>query len=301
MPECGGSLGGGWGRRRGVAAFGAAVGFIAVAGREFVEEEAGAFGDVEGVSGGVGFGGVLEAGGVLDGEAIGVEVVGGDGFLVGEAEFLAFGLLLLGADSRQTGDGRAEGGGVGGDPAFCPEFGGVFQCGGVGEAGAGDGGGDGAGIRLADLELGAEDGVLAGKGEAGAAARPGGEAFHFPEILLLLGGELGEIADLAALRGGIPGEGGDFPGESGDEFRAKPGGHGGLVVGIVDGFREKLGGGDEGGEGEREFTACAHGFVFGFLALENWQAGCLPWGENLYRKCHPSAGRHIVPKAFPQT
>jgi hypothetical protein len=62
---------------------GAAVGFFAVAGWECFEEEAGALVDVPGVSGGVGFGGVLEAGGVLGGEAIGVEVVGGDDEEVG--------------------------------------------------------------------------------------------------------------------------------------------------------------------------------------------------------------------------
>ena len=74
---------------------GAAVGLGAVAWGEFGEEEAGAFGDVPGVPGGVGAGGVLEAGGVLDGEAIGVEGVGGDGFLVGEAEAVVGGFLLL--------------------------------------------------------------------------------------------------------------------------------------------------------------------------------------------------------------
>ena len=64
----------------------AAVGFIAVAWGEFFEQKAGAFRDVFGVSSGVHACWVLKAGGVLDGEAIVVESVGGDDFLVGEAE-----------------------------------------------------------------------------------------------------------------------------------------------------------------------------------------------------------------------
>ncbi len=74
---------------------GAAVGLGAVAGWEFFEEETGAGGDVLGVAGGIGEGGVGEAGGVLDDEAIVVKGVGGDDFLVGETETVAKGGVLL--------------------------------------------------------------------------------------------------------------------------------------------------------------------------------------------------------------
>ncbi|MGL4399441.1 MAG: hypothetical protein ACRCXD_06210, partial [Luteolibacter sp.] len=72
-----------------------------------------------------------EAGGVLEGEAVGVEGVGGDGFFVGEAEFLVFGFVLLGGDFCEGGDGLTKGGGIGGNPTFGLEFGSVFQRGGV--------------------------------------------------------------------------------------------------------------------------------------------------------------------------
>jgi hypothetical protein len=131
--ECRHSLWGGRGgwRRRGVTALGAAVGLGFVAGRELVEEEAGALGDVPGVSGGICAGGVLEAGGVLDGEAVCIEGVGLDDFLVGEAEAVIEGLFLLMCLAAEGGDGVAEEGAVGGDPAFGFEFGGVFEGGGV--------------------------------------------------------------------------------------------------------------------------------------------------------------------------
>ena len=255
--ECRHSL---WGGRwwRGVAALGAAVGFFAVAGWEFFEEEAAALGDVFGVARGVGASGVLEAGGVLGGEAVGVEGVGGDDFFVGEALFVGLGLVVLGGDFCEGGNGGAESGGIGGDPGLGLEGSGVFRGCGVGEAGAGDGGGEGFGSGFADLELGAEDGVLAGEGEAGGAACSGGEAFHFAEVCLLLVGEGGEIAGLAALGGTSAGEGGDFRREGGDEGCAEAQGHGGLVGGIGEGLGEEVGGGSEGGEGEVEFTARAH-------------------------------------------
>jgi|GEM_PF-3951572 len=64
--------------RRSGSALRAAVGFRAVAGWEFVEEEAGAGGDVAGAAGGVLAAGVFEAGGVLGDEAVVIEVVGGE-------------------------------------------------------------------------------------------------------------------------------------------------------------------------------------------------------------------------------
>ncbi len=92
-----------WCRRWGFSALRGVFGLVAVAGGEFVEEEAGALGDVFGVAGGVGAAGVLEAGGVFDGEAVGVEGVGGDGFFVGETEAVGPGGPVVG-----IGDGAAE-------------------------------------------------------------------------------------------------------------------------------------------------------------------------------------------------
>jgi len=72
-------------------------------------------------------------------------------------------------------------------------------------------------------------------------------------------GEGGEIAGLAALGGSSAGDGGDFQGEGGDEVRAEAHGHGVLVSGIDESLPEEGGGTGEGGEGEGEFTASAHG------------------------------------------
>ena len=231
------------------------VGFFAVAGREFVEEEAGALGDVFFVARGVGAAGILESCGVLDGEAIRIQGVGGDGFFVGEPFAFVFGLLLFAIDAGKTVDGIQQGGGIGGDPAL------GFQSGGVGEAGAGDGGGEGLGIDHADLEFGTEEGVLTGEGLSGAAACGGGEAFQFLEVGLLGGGELGEIAFLTTLGGGFARDGGDFAREVGDELLAEADGHGLLVGGIGEGIAKEFCVADEGGEGEGEFTTCAHDYV----------------------------------------
>ena len=230
----------------------------AVAGREFFEEEAGALDDVSGVALGVGAGGVLEAGGVLDGQAIAEKGVGGYDLFLGEAEAVVAGFFVLEIDPGETGDGVAEGGGIGGDPAFGFQVGGVFQSGGVGFVGAVKGGGEGFRAGLANLKFGAEEGVLIGKSEAGAAACSGGEAFHFGEIGLLLEGEIGEVPGAAALGGGGAGDGGDFREKGGYEITAKAIFEGGLVGGIGNGGAEKGGIAGEDGEGKAEFAGGAH-------------------------------------------
>ena len=109
------------------------------AGWERVEEEAGAAGDVPGVAGGIFAAGIFEAGGVLDDEAVVVEIVGLDDFLIGETEAFVAGILVLGADVLEFANGGAEGGGVLGNPAFGLEFGGVFERGGYQEWSMGGG------------------------------------------------------------------------------------------------------------------------------------------------------------------
>jgi hypothetical protein len=91
---------------------GAAVGLGAVSRGEFFEQEAGAFGDVLGVACGIDFGGILKAGGVLEGEAIFVEGVCGDDFHVGEAEAFVTGLGMFSASAVEGGAGIAEKGGI---------------------------------------------------------------------------------------------------------------------------------------------------------------------------------------------
>ena len=92
----------------------AAVGFGTVAGWEFFEEEAGALGDVHDCAVGVGLAGELEAGGVLDGETMGVEGVGADDFFVGHAEAVVAGSFFFESAVVEVGNGLAEADGIGG-------------------------------------------------------------------------------------------------------------------------------------------------------------------------------------------
>lgn len=227
LPPLGMRSGNGWSRLGGCLR--AAVGFFAISGWEFLEEEAGACDDVLYISGGIDSCGELQAGGVLDGEAIEVKGVSGNRFFVGQAEAFVGGLLLLGGDVCEGGDRVAKGGAIGRYPAFGLEVTAVFESCGVSEPSTGNGGSERFRVGFADLEFGTEDGVLAREGKAGTAACSGSEALHFTEVLGLLDGELGECPGLATLGSAVFGQGGDLSREGSDKCRSEALGHGTLV------------------------------------------------------------------------
>lgn len=142
----------------------------AVAWGEGFEEEAGAGGFGAGLGGGV-----LEAGGVLDGEAEFVEGVRGAGEGGGELGAVGEGFVLIERDAAEGAEGGAERGGIGGEPAFLFQVGGVFDGGVEGLLRADELGGEVLRVVDADLELGAQLHVVARECLPRGAARAGCE------------------------------------------------------------------------------------------------------------------------------
>jgi hypothetical protein len=165
---------------------------------ELVEEEAVA-GDEDGLVFGGFTGGVGEAGGVLDGEALFVEGVGGEVAALGEAFFLVFGGFVLGIAAVEEIDGGGEGGGVIVDPAMVVEGIGVGLASGEDFFGAVDLAGKIRGFVDADLELAVEAGVVFRESEGGTAAGTGEEALKLGEGFDLLLGHLADFAEGPAL------------------------------------------------------------------------------------------------------
>jgi len=244
---------------------------------ELVEEVAVA-GDEDGfVSGGL-VRGIGEAGGVLDAEALFVEGVGGEVAAFGEAFFVVLGGFVLGIAAVEEVDEGGEGAGVFIDPAVVVESVGVGLAGGEDFFGALDFAGEILWLADADLEFAVEAGAVAGKGEVGAAAGTGKEAFEFGEGIDLFLGHFTDFADGGALDDaavfneldlGLEERGEDDVGLAGDGvFLGEAAGNGGAGDGIDKGGVEALRVAEEGADSEVKRAVGGHeGARFGIGGL----------------------------------
>ena len=198
-----------------------------------------------------------------------VEGVGGEGAAFGEALFLVLGGFVLGVAVVEEGDGGGEGGGVFVDPAVVVERVGVGLAGGEDFAGAVDLAGEIGRFVDADLELAVEADVVIGKGETGAAAGTGEQAFQLGEGLDLFLGHFADFADGSALGDAAVFDEIDLRLEERGEddgwlvgdgvFLGKAAGNSGAGGGINKGGMETLRVAEEGADREVERAVGGHG------------------------------------------